>query len=144
LPLDDFRSCKTKPSAHGSYLAPYRYSFIPKSTSIVPQPSTVRKRPSPNFLHKYFRRKHLESRQPVCLQSVLVSGDSEERLAARGPLARSPSTTSPPLQLGRFRGLRQRPLIPALATQRAFDYEYGAAAMTSMAPKTPDAAQSQK
>jgi hypothetical protein len=34
-PLGGFRSCRTKPGAHGRYLARHRYSFIPKSTRIA-------------------------------------------------------------------------------------------------------------
>ena len=127
------------------YLARYRYSFISKSASIVPHASTVRKAPPRQiFLHLKFRRKH-SPEATVCLRSVMVSGDSEERLAASGPHARAPSTTSPPLQLGRFRVLRQRrnglPLLhKGPSTTSMAHILYGAEALTIMASRTTMAA----
>jgi hypothetical protein len=79
-----------------------------------PRPSKMRKMPF--FFQLKIRRKRGNFLR--ALQCVLVSGDSEEILAASGPLSRAPSTALPPLQQGRVvRGLRERRNGPSLLFQ---------------------------
>jgi hypothetical protein len=125
LPLEDIRSCKTKPSAHGSNLAPYRYSSIPKSTSVAPQPSSVRKRPSPKKKKVLSAKDLPTSLQPVCLQSVLVSGASDERSAARGPLTPGAFNYAAAAATGTTPMTATTSFDTSPCFTKGFDYEYG-------------------